>query len=174
MSAILDSLGFVFPFFVAQIFLFIVLLVVMNQIFWKPVLAHLRVREQTVSDAYRTVETTRHEMESIRAEYQSRINKIEAEARSHIQTAIKEAQTERERILAEAREQSDATLRNGVEAMEREKTEALQSLRERMAGLAMTAVQKALGAGFDASAVRRSIDARISTIAGDAANAARN
>ena len=174
MSEILKSLGFEFPFFLAQIVLFIALLVVMNQIFWKPVLAHLGVRDKTIADAYHAVEATRHEMENLRADYQTRINKIEAEARTHIQTAIKEAQEERERILSDAREQSEATIRNGVETMDREKTEALESLRGRIGELAMTAVQKALGAGIDSTAVRRSIEERIGNLAADASRVARN
>jgi F-type H+-transporting ATPase subunit b len=161
MESIIKSLSFDWRFFLAQIVLFIVLTIVLNQIFWKPLLAHLARRDQSIKDAYKTVDDTRHEMEALRADYQARIIKIEGEARVHIQQAIKEAQTERERILTEAREQAEATIRQGVEAMEREKAEALTDLRERMVGIAVAAVGKALGSTDDPAALRTSIERRV-------------
>ncbi len=157
LEPIIKSLSFDWRYFIAQIVLFIVLYVVMNQVFWKPMLAHLARRDQTVKDAYRTVDLTRHEMETLRAEYQARIIKIEAEARSHIQQAIKEAQAGRERILADARAQADAAIQQGIESMEREKTDALTSLRERMVGIALTAVDKAVGRAIDPQTLRPGI-----------------
>jgi F-type H+-transporting ATPase subunit b len=157
MEAIKESLRFDVFFFFCQMGLFLVLLVILNQIFWKPMLAHLRLRDQGIKDAYKTVEDSRHEMETLRADYQARIIKIEADARAHIQQAIKEAQAERERIISEARALSDATIKQGAEDMEREKTDALANMSERMTAMALAAVGKALGQGADSTALRASI-----------------
>ena len=163
MDSIIKSLSFDWKFCIAQIVLFIVLCLVMNQCYWKPMLAHLAKRDQSIKDAYTTVESLRHEMETLRAEYQARIVKIEAEARTHIQQAIKEAQTEREHILTEARGLADAAIHSGVETMEREKAEAFTSMRERMVQIALTAVEKALGGAGDPNALRRAIEQRATT-----------
>ena len=161
MDSIIKSLSFDWKFFIAQIVLFVVLCIVLNQVFWKPMLAHLARRDQSIKDAYKTVDDLRHEMETLRADYQTRIVKIESEARTHIQQAIKEAQSERERILTEARAQADAAIHQGVEAMEREKTEALTGLRERMVTVALGAADKAIGRATDPTALRRSVEKRI-------------
>ena len=158
MDAIVESLRFDWKYFLAQVVLFVVLVLVLDRLFWKPMLAHLAKRDQSVKDAYKTVDDLRHEMETLRSDYQARIIKIEAEARSHIQQAIKEAQAERERILAEARAGADAAIHAGVESMQLEKTEALTSLRERMIGIAMGAVEKAMGTTADPAALRRSVE----------------
>jgi len=158
MESIIKSLSFDWRYFLAQIVLFITLCLVMNEVFWKPMLAHLAKRDRSIKDAYGTVDAVRHEMETLRSDYQARIIKIEAEARSHIQQAIKEAQSERERILAEARAQADAAIHGGLESMEREKAEALTSLRERMVAIAVGAVDKALGKTADPAKLRRSIE----------------
>ena len=118
MESIIKSLSFDWKYCLAQIVLFIVLCLVLNQVYWKPMLAHLAKRDKRIKDAHDTVERIRHEMETLRADYQARIIKIEGEARTHIQQAIKEAQTERERILTEARAQAEAALQQGVQAME--------------------------------------------------------
>ena len=158
MESIIKSLSFDWKYCLAQVVLFIVLCIVLNQVYWKPMLAHLAKRDQRIKDAHDTVERVRHEMETLRADYQARIIKIEGEARTHIQQAIKEAQAERERILTEARTQAEATLQQGVQAMEREKAEALTSLRERMVDIALGALDKALGKAADPNALRRTIE----------------
>ena len=161
MESIIKSLNFDWKFCLAQMVLFIVLCIVLNQVYWKPMLAHLARRDQSVKDAYDTVDHLRHEMETLRSDYQARIIKIEAEARTHIQQAIKEAQAERERILAEARTHGDTAIHEGTEAMEREKAEALTSLRERTIGIAIGAVDKAVGRAVDPNSLRRSIEQRV-------------
>ena len=161
MQAILDALHFDSIAFLIQVVLFITLLLVMNGLFWKPIMAHLALRDKEKADAHRKVETTEQEMEALRADYLTRITQIEAEARAHIQVAIKEAQSERERIMTEARMQTEALLKQGIAAMEREKTEALISLQSRMVGIASSAADKALGSFGDQAALRQSIETRI-------------
>lgn len=168
MDAIVKSLGFNVTIFFFQIILFLALWFLLGNLFFKPILGRLKQRDKDIADTYRTVQQMQHEMETLRADYLVRIAEVEAEARGRIQTAIKEAQTERERILAEARVLSEQTLHQGVADMEREKGEAMVSLRERMVTMALTALQKTLGVAADPTALRASIESSI------AANPARN
>jgi F-type H+-transporting ATPase subunit b len=168
MDAIIKSLGFNVTIFFAQVVLFLLLWFFLGNIFFKPILGRLKQRDKDIADTYHTVQEMQHEMESLRSDYLVRIAEVEAEARGRIQTAIKEAQTERERILAEARVQSEQTLHQGILDMEREKSEALVSLRGSMVNMAVTALQKTLGAAADPTVLRASIESSI------AANPARN
>ena len=165
MQPILDSLKFDANIFLFQLVTLIVLLVVMNAIFWKPYLAHLKARDQHITDAHDQRDRLQREMESLRNEYLERITQVEAEARARIQSAVKEAQEERERILKETREQSDAAIKQGVAAMQRDKEESLVTLRDRMIALAVDAASKALGASADPSALRLSVEKQISSAA---------
>lgn len=160
-APIAKSLSFDSTVFLMQLVLFLALLGVMNVLFWKPVLAHLKARDEDIANAYRERDRLQHEMEQLRADYLARIGRVEAEARGHIQQAIKEAQTERERILTEARTQSEAALQQGVADMERETAESLRSLRGEIVGLALGTADKALGAAVDNTRLRRSIETRI-------------
>lgn len=174
LKPIMDSLAFNPQVFLLQVILFVALLLVMRVLFWNPILAHLAARNQHIADVGKTIQQTQHEMEALRTDYLARIAQIEAEARTHIQEAIKEAQTERERLMAEARAQAEAAIRQGVADMEREKTEALESLRERMVGLALNAAGKALGSGADSVALRRSVEEHIARGSGNGMDPARN
>jgi len=161
MDAIIAALGFNVKAFLAELVLFISLLIFMNAMFWKPIMAHLAARDKEIADANRKAHVTEQEMERLRADYMARITQIEAEARAHIQTALKEAQAERERILHEARTYAETTLRDGIASMEHEKFEALKALQERMVGIAVTAADRALGSAGDAAAIRQSIISHI-------------
>ncbi len=141
-----------------QMALFILLWISMNHLFWKPMLQHLRARDNEISGAYKTVSNMQHEMETLRSDYQARITQIEADARAKIQDAIKEAQAERERLLSEAKLQADTIVKQGAADMDREKTEAMGSLGGWMSDLAHSAVTKALGAVSDPAALKATIN----------------
>ncbi|HLJ54398.1 MAG TPA: ATP synthase F0 subunit B [Chthonomonadaceae bacterium] len=163
MESIVKSLAFDWRYCLLQMALFIILVIVMNQVFWKPMLAHLAKRDQGIKEAHDSVEAMRHEMEALRAEYQARIVRIESEARTHIQQAIKDAQSERERILGEARAHAEAALQQGVQAMERERSEAFVSLRDRTVAIALGAVDKALGRAVDGPALKRAVESGVAS-----------
>jgi F0F1-type ATP synthase, subunit b len=57
--------------------LFLVLLAILNAIFWKPMMKHLDARKSEISGAYKAVDDTRREMENLRTEYQGRLAHIE-------------------------------------------------------------------------------------------------
>lgn len=168
MDAIIKSLGFNATIFCCQVVLFLALWFFLGNTFFKPILGRLQQRDKDIADTYHTVQEMQHEMETLRADYIARIAEVESEARGRIQTAIKEAQTERERILAAARVQSEETLQQGIADMEREKAEAMISLKQSMVGMALTALQKTMGAAADPAVLRSSIEASI------AADPARN
>jgi F-type H+-transporting ATPase subunit b len=161
MADIEKSLAFSPTLCLINLGILILLLAVMNQVYWKPVLAHLKSRDKEITDAYSQRDRLQHEMEALRADYLARLAVIEAEARSHIQAAVKEAQTERERMLAEARASSDMALKTGIANLEREMAEALQSLQGNMVGLAADAAGKALGGSVDATLLRSTVEERM-------------
>lgn len=161
MQAIIDSLKFNPVVYLLQVVLFLAVWAVMTGVFWKPTLAHLASRRKKVTDAYKTVEQTRHEMEALRAEYQARIGQVEAEARGRIQVAIKEAQAERERIIAEARAQSEAAIAQGLASLEQDRVQSLQELRERMIGLAVGALGKSYGSAIGTANLRALVENKI-------------
>ncbi len=161
LDTIIKSLRFDTQIFLIHVVMFSVHWLIMTSVFWKPVLSRIQARQDAIEAAHERVEATRNDMEQLRADYQVRITEIELEARTRIQNAIKEAQAERERVLAQARAESDATLKQGVANLEKEKEEALNSLKEQIATLATDVSQKALGSAADAQALRTLVTQRI-------------
>ena len=161
MEELAKSLAFDPKIFLFQLVLFLGLWAFMTLLFWKPMMAHLQARHDSIEAAHHQVETARTEMENLRNDYQTRIGQIEVDARSRIQNAIKEAQAERERLIAESRAQSAQTLQEGVAALEREKTEAIVNLQPQVLAFALDISQKALGAASNEAALRTLIENRL-------------
>lgn len=75
-----------------QIIVFVLLLLVLGKLAWKPIISSLRERERSIQDALDTAEKARHEMSQLRSDNEKLLN---------------EARVERDRILREAREISN-------------------------------------------------------------------
>lgn len=140
--------------------LFIILLVFMNKVFWKPVTDHLERRKDEIAGAYDAVDRAKVEMERLREDYGKRLDQIEAEARQRIQQTVREAQAQREKALAEASAAADQILAQGAAEIAAERQETLVSLREKMDDVALAALEKATGAPTD-SDQRALVDAYV-------------
>ncbi len=126
--------------------LFLVTLGILNFVFWKPMMRHLDRRKEDISNAYRTVEEARHELDALRQEYQGRLARIESEARGRIQQTVREAQVERDRMIAEARARAEETMRQGAAAIEQEKQQATIAMHPTLDDIALQALTRATGA----------------------------
>jgi F-type H+-transporting ATPase subunit b len=129
--------------------LFLALLFVLNGMFWKPMMAHLEQRKLDIKNAYKSVDDTRIEMEKLRAEYQARLNQIEAEARGQIQETARAAQAQREEMIAKARAEAEAMQQEGAVVLAAERERTLAGMRTTLDDVALSALAKATGTTAD-------------------------
>ena len=125
--------------------LFLLLLFILNGMFWKPMMAHLEQRKHDIQNAYKTVDDARTEMEKLRSEYQARLVQIEAEARGQIQDTVRDAQSQREQMIAKARQEAERLMQTGAASLATEREQTLAGMRETLDDSAMAALAKALG-----------------------------
>jgi F-type H+-transporting ATPase subunit b len=149
MDSLLKSLNIDLMVLLLNGVVFLVLLFVMNAVFWSPMMKHLEGRRHRISDAYKAVEDTRREMENLRAEYQGRLTAIEAEARGRIQDTVREAQEQRERLVVEARARVEALQREGAAGIQTETSATLADMRGTLDDVALEALTRATGAPTD-------------------------
>lgn len=135
--------------------LFLVLVQVLDKLFWKPMLRHLEGRKESISNAYRTVDQTQREIEDLRAQYQSWLARIEADTRGRIQETVKDAQRQREEIIMQARADSEEIVRQGAASLEQEKADAVARMREDLDRVAGETLARVTGA--PASAGQRAL-----------------
>ncbi|MCX6361076.1 MAG: ATP synthase F0 subunit B [Armatimonadetes bacterium] len=154
LNSLLQSLNIDPLVIVLNVGLFLILLAVMNVIFWRPITRHLDARKQQIKGAHAQVDQTRRDMEVLRSEYEQRIAQIEAEARGTIQQTVKTAQAQREEVLAAARREADELLNDGKAQAQSDHARVSVEMRTKLDDMALHVLLKATGSAPSADQER--------------------
>jgi F-type H+-transporting ATPase subunit b len=137
---------------------FVILLLLLRAVAWKPILKALETRESTINDALSRAEVAKSEAERILAENQKALHRAEEES----QKVLRETREFAERLQSEAstkaQEESRRMLDQARQEIERSKQQALVELRGEVATLAVGAAEKILNESLDADRQKRLVD----------------
>lgn len=128
---------------------FILLYILLARYLFRPVLEILDARDREIKSAYENAQAELARAEELRADYQKRLDGVEAEARALMQKAVREAQEAKDFILSEARARSAETIERGHEQLAREKEKALAELRQEVVGISIAAASKIIEESLD-------------------------
>ncbi len=125
-----------------MIIIFGVVLFVLRKFAWKPILNALKEREESISNALRSAEHARKEVEGLKADNE----KIIAEARKERDIILKEAKEIKEKIVAEAKEkaaqEAQKTIDQARQQIQAEKTSAINDIKKQVAELSVMIAEK--------------------------------
>ncbi|HTN19430.1 MAG TPA: F0F1 ATP synthase subunit B [Pelobium sp.] len=145
MELVTPSIGLVFWTFVS----FLVLLVLLKKLAWKPVLGAIHERERSIEDALNRAELAREEMSRLSSENEALLK----EARAERDQILKEAKELKDQIVSEARNTAQA---EGAKMIEKAKVEinnqkiaALDEVKNQVASLSLDIAEKVLRKQFD-------------------------
>jgi F-type H+-transporting ATPase subunit b len=140
---------------------FVILLVILRALAWKPLLGALTTREEKIRT---TLEETDHARQEARRLLEENRRQL-AEAEAQAQRVIRESRELGEKLKAEILEKAQAGSRNLVEQareeIRREKDAALEQLRSEVADLAVMAAGKIIDANLDPARHKALVDAAI-------------
>lgn len=123
---------------------FAILVFVMSKMFWKPFLSSLDSRREHIQKELAHIDSSKKEIETMKAEYTAHLQKIEEEARMKIQESINEGRRIAKEIQDKARAEAQASFEKSKENLELEVTKARISLRREIAGLALETSERVL------------------------------
>lgn len=146
----MEALGLDPKFLLIQAVSFFLLLFVLTKFAFRPLLNMLEARQETIRNDLDQAESRRVEMERLQKEYETRLAKIEDEARDKIQQAIKQAEGIRDEIVTKARTESEEVLAAGREEIERDRIRNMAQMRDEIADLAINAAQSVVGKNLSA------------------------
>lgn len=145
MGEILTGLGFEFPKFLWQIVNFLILLFLLKKFAYKPILNMLDERTKTIEDAISNAETAKTEAEKLRKEYETRLAEAKQEAQEVMAKATKLGEEMKNEIVTNAQNEAAKAVQKARDEITREKDQAIASLRDEVAVLAVMAAGKVLG-----------------------------
>ncbi len=158
MGQAIDALGINLPQLIAQIANFVILLIILRLVLYKPILKMLDQRKQKIAEGLNAAEIARAEAAQAQANIQSQLD----EARGQGQEIVAGAQQIAARIQADAREQSnrdrEAALERARAEIGQERDRAIADLRAEFAGITISAAEKVIGQSLDRPAHQRIID----------------
>ncbi len=140
-----------------------VLYLLANKMVFTPIGKVLDEREGEIAGTYDKLDADQKQMEALKSEYEGRLEQIEAEAREKIQSAIKEAEAARDKIIADANVRAKDLVVKAESEAEREREQAMITLRQQIVELAMGATHKVVGESLDGAKQKSLIDDFIAT-----------
>jgi F-type H+-transporting ATPase subunit b len=125
---------------------------------WGPIYRALEQREQTIDASIKRAERALDEARQVAADNEKARREAEVEAQRILRQARDSAEQLRSEQAARTQEEVQNMLRQARAEIEQEKLGALHALRSEVAGLAIEAAEKVIGASLDAEMNRRLVD----------------
>lgn len=123
---------------------FLIVAFILAKMAWKPILASIREREDSIDDALKSADKAREELSNLKSSNEELIK----EARAERDALLKEARTSRDKIIAEAKEKAEAEyskiLGSAKEDIKNEKMAAITELKKQVADLSIHIAEKVL------------------------------
>lgn len=140
MDLVTPSIGLVFWSTIS----FLTLMFLLTKFAWKPITAALKEREDSIDEALKAAENARKQMEKLSADNERLLN----EARAERDRMLKEANEIKDQIISQAKksasEEGAKLIASAKESINREKSAAMNDLKNQVAILTVDLAEKIL------------------------------
>lgn len=126
----------------AQIFNFIVLLIFLRLVVWKPLIKVIDSRRDKIGEDIAAAENSRAEADKIRVQLNADLARAKEDAQAIIQRATKAAEDEAAQIIESAKAEANRVKDSAIQDIERERQKAVVELRKEVAGLSILVASK--------------------------------
>ena len=120
------------------------LLVLLARYAWKPLLAFLASREETIKTSLENAQSAKKELERIQQESAQIIRKAHGEAESIVSRSWSDAEKVREEMKQKAKTEADAIVKESQRQIELETGRALRQIRSEVADLSIAIASKVI------------------------------
>ncbi len=161
---ILKTLGIEPRFILISLVGFLILLYVLMNYAFKPMVGTLNARQDKIRGDLDEAEAARTRMINLQREYEQKLAAIEDEARDKIQGAVREAQAARDEMIRKAQEDAAGIIARGQAEAEAERAKALTEARNQIVDLATMMASQTARANLNAQGQSALIDDAIAKI----------
>src|SRR5690606_18609686 len=123
---------------------FLVVVFLLAKLAWKPILASIREREDSIDDALKSASKAREEMANLTRSNEALLN----EARAERDGMLKDARSTKDQIISEAKDRADVEynkiLSSAKDAIRQEKAAAISEIKEQVATLSIEIAERVI------------------------------
>ena len=125
-----------------QTIVFVLLILLLAKLAWKPIINSLQDRERSIQEALDTAEKARHEMAQLKSDNEKLLNEAREERDRILRQAREVAMKLREDAQTEARKASDKIIEDARAAINIEKEAALKDVKVQVAMFSLEIAEK--------------------------------
>jgi len=129
---------------------FILLLVILKKVAWKPILTALDNREKGIEDSLNRAEKAKEEAQKILDENRASLSKVEEESKRIIDQSRSYADDLKEQMLKQSKVQAQKLIDDAAAEIKRKKQSAFEELRNQIAEISVNAAEKIMKENIDA------------------------
>ena len=137
--------------FIAQILNFLILVVILRAVAYKPVVRMLQARQDKIAESLSKADEDVEKAEAVLKDYQEQLSGARVKAQAIIDKASKRAQEERDASVLETKREIEQMKKAAQAEIQRERALAVEQLKGEVVALSMAAAGKIIAKNLDAS-----------------------
>jgi F-type H+-transporting ATPase subunit b len=153
-----EGLGINIPVLLTQIVTFVILLVLLRFVAYKPVMKMLDERSRKVKESLEQAEAVQEQSARTQEELKRRLEEASREGQERIARAMKAGEEVKQRAQEEAKKEAEALVQRARLDIQRERDEAVGEVRREFADLTILAAGKVIERTLDKQAHRELIE----------------
>jgi F-type H+-transporting ATPase subunit b len=149
LEGIVGELGINLPSLLTQVVTFIILLVLLRFVAYKPLMRMLDERSRRVKESMDQAESIKEQSARAEEEVKKQLEVASKEGQDRIARAVKTGEEVKQKAQAEARQEAEALLDRARTEIQRERDEAIGEVRREFADLTIMAAGKVIDRSLD-------------------------
>lgn len=144
---------------------FIILVLILKKVAWKPILTALDKRENDIKESLAQAEKAKDEARKILEENQSNLAKAEEESKKIIEQSRAYAESLKEQMIKDSKDQAKKIVDEASSEIQRKKDATFEELKGQIAEIAVNAAEKIIRDSLDAQKSKQVIDKYLNEVA---------
>jgi F-type H+-transporting ATPase subunit b len=154
----LSELGINLPTLLTQLVTFVILLVLLRLVAYKPLMRMLDERSKRIKDSLEQAESVKQQSAKAEEELKKQIDQASREGQDRIARAIKAGEEVKQKAEEDAKKDAEKLLTRARQEIQQERDEAIEGVRREFADLTVLAAGKVIEKSLDKEQHRELID----------------
>ena len=150
MEGLIEGLGINLPVLITQVVTFIILLVILRFVAYKPLMRMLDERSHRVKESMDQAEAVKEQSAHAEEEVKKQLEQASREGQDRIARAVKAGEEVKQRAQEDAKKEADVLVERARTEIQRERDDAISGVRREFADLTVLAAGKVIERSLDA------------------------
>ncbi|HJX12806.1 MAG TPA: F0F1 ATP synthase subunit B [Dehalococcoidales bacterium] len=144
-----EGLGISLPTLLTQVVTFVILLIILRFVAYKPIMRMLDERSRRVKESLEQAESVREQSARAEEQVKKRLEEVSREGQERIARAVKAGEEVKQKAQEDARQEAEALVNRARAEIQRERDEAIGEVRREFADLTVLAAGKVIERTLD-------------------------